>query len=215
MDKIISQHVLGNVILLGDRTSSERILQSLIDQEPRETGGRENLCTDILEINSGYWQVCQQIFCSRSAEESVLTEDGDLEEYHDWMVKPEVILLTYNAADTASLRHLDAWIRKSAFAASMTTEIILVGILPDSPNGNSLHIDQITNAMIYVEEVISHTLPEWRGTCSHLELNPAIGIHTAVLRNLVSRSIFRSKGIWYIENSTATIEIQQNTFASL
>lgn len=213
-------HLIGNILPLGNlnihQTKLARILnlqsRNDISADDLESSGYE-IIEDSILLNGGDCGITQQFILqntgqttstSRRVFESMLNEMGEI------IQNPEVILLIYDVSNLETFRGLEFWIQKAGLLAGRNTEFILVGTLVNAEGKRVVNDDLVANGVNYIEQEISVRVNDWRGSCVHIEASIQTAITSIVVRNLISRSILRSKGFFCMEEIAFAMDDMAN-----
>jgi GTPase SAR1 family protein len=107
----------------------------------------------------------------------------------------DVVLLSYKITQLDSFQDLEFWINKVDELVNDKTEYILVGTHLDMDRTREVSYQNMQMGTEYISRYIRQMRPEWRGTCSALEVSNLNGENLEVLRKRISYSILRAKDL--------------------
>ena len=224
-------HLVGDILPLGILDVKETVLADLFDHSqiisreivPTELVGND-FALDSIHLNGEVCRIRQQFHfgleqISHNNDTFPLRIDWKPDGFKELDKKPEVILFIYDCSELRSFQELEIWIQRSGELVDEHTEFILLGIQKDPAVQRVVDEDLIINGVIFIEQKISSQIPAWSGTCSHFEITNPSQFNLVVLKNLITRSILRSKGILCMEGLAIPLEttrlLRMNDLAAL
>jgi GTPase SAR1 family protein len=220
MHEQVVNRIIGTIVPMGNGAVGKTTLATLLAKSqvnPGEIRKTKNLefeyTSESVKYNGDLYQVIHQYLVPPGQKES----EGDLDSrsfekvlqiYRDLIGIPQVILLTYDVTNVESFYDLEFWVNQARLLADSRTEIILVGTHLDSSNQYGLDGDLLANGIKFVEQSIQEQIPEWNGTCNHIEVSNQNSFNIAVLKRLISLSILHSRGIDCLNDSVISLPVQ-------
>lgn len=156
--------------------------------------------SDQIELNGNCYNVVQQFLIPPGQRKiegnaSGRTYEDVIAIFRFHIRKVDVVLLSYMITRLESFSDLESWIHQVVDLCNENTDFILVGTHLDLEEQREVHPANINSGKEYVEKILRSLRPTWRGQCAALEVSNHNGVNIAALRQLISRSILRARGI--------------------
>ena len=154
--------------------------------------------TDHIRVDGADYLVLQQYLIPPGQKEAEGDSTGrsfeDVVDIYRFQIRRvDVVLLSYSITRIESFHDLEYWVQQVNELCNDQTSFILVGTHLDREAEREVMPAHVCDGQAYVEATLRAVRPNWRGTCTAVEISSLTGANLIDLRQLISLVILRAR----------------------